>query len=219
MRFSKHILKSKIFQAIVAKIFKFYSWLIFRTCKMEQRISIKSMLLLAEEKCTIFSYWHGRFLIFPEIMQQYGSFTAVVSSSRDGDILTAILNSYGHRTIRGSSRKHSTNAMRGILKLIDQQTSFAITPDGPKGPCFEINGNITLLAHKYNLPVIAMSYSATRFIKLKTWDQFIIPLPFSKIIVDISDPLYFKEAADNQLLKKHMLSQMQELDQLAKLEA
>ncbi len=149
-------------------------------------------------------------------MTKIGRFTAVISSHGDGEFLSHAIESYGHPTIRGSSRKDSTNAMRGIIAAIKSGISICLTPDGPRGPRFKIKGNLTNLAVKYKLPIIPVCYSASRAKVLSTWDRFIIPYPFSKIIIELGDPVNLKKP-DDAFLEEVMNSQMKQLDEIMNL--
>lgn len=109
--------------------------------------------------------------------------------------------------------------MRGLLKTLKQGRGICITPDGPKGPRYKINGNITALAAKFGLPVIPLCFSASSAVVLNTWDKFIIPLPFSKIYIELGKPIYFKGEAsgNNEILAEEMFNQMINLDKKSSL--
>lgn len=149
-------------------------------------------------------------------MSQLGKFAAVISAHKDGEALNYIVCSYGHKGIRGSSRKQSVNAMIGLMKTIKEGVSVFVTPDGPMGPRFKVKGNMPELSYRYKIPIIPSCYSASNAIVLKTWDRFIIPVPFfSKIIIDISQPIHiFSEHKNsgNMIVQKEMLMQTKMID-------
>ncbi len=198
-------------------LIKCYVFILFLTCKIKVNASKKSKDLLVKKKLCIVSYWHSRILVFPKYMTPFGKFSPVISSHGDGEFLSQAVISYGHTPIRGSSGKNSTNAMRGIISAIKSNSSICITPDGPRGPRFKIKGNISNLAAKFKLPIIPICYSASRAKILNTWDRFVIPLPFSRIMIDIGDPIILKEANDS-LVEKTMFDQMVDLDSKLKLQ-
>ncbi len=144
-------------------------------------------------------------------MTKIGKFAAVISAHGDGEFLSRAVESYGHKAIRGSSRKNSLNAMRGIISSLKSNLSVCITPDGPKGPRFKIKGNISNLAAKFKIPIIPICYSSSHAKVLDTWDKFIIPYPFSTIMIEIEDPIYLSKA-DDQMVESIMNTQMQNLD-------
>lgn len=211
----KRILKSQAVTRILVYVIKFYVLLLYIFCKVEVRFDNTSRGLIANNQVCFFSYWHSRILIFPKFMTNLGRFSAVISSHGDGEYLNQVIKSYGHQTIRGSSRKDSFKALIGIIRLLKQGVSLGITPDGPKGPRFKIKGAIATLAAKFNIPVIPITYSASHAIVLKTWDRFVLPIPLrSRIIIEIGAPIYFSEKKRNGNLKieKLMLAQTVHLD-------
>lgn len=182
------------------------------TCKTELRIGRLSNDILTNKKPAVFVSWHSRFLMFLQY-QQFGSFQAVTSASRDGEYMEYILKFFNHSAIRGSSRNKGTEALRAIFKIPRESLRLFITPDGPKGPRFQINGNVDSIARRFNVPVVPICYSASYAKVFKTWDRFIIPLPFiSKIILEFGEPI-----ASNSLsaphIKDSMFKQMTDLDQ------
>ena len=212
----KKILKSKSFVTLAVAIINFYVFLLFLTCRFTIKQSAKSKEILDEKKLCIISYWHSRILIFPKFMTRYGKFAPVISSHGDGEFLSRAVSSYGHDPIRGSSGKNSLNAMRGILTALKSNCSICLTPDGPRGPRFQIKGNISNLAVKFHIPIIPICYSTSNAKILQTWDRFIIPFPFSKINIDISEPIFLKKA-DDLKVTEIMMAQMSELDKKLKL--
>jgi len=207
----KRILKSRAFVILAVAIIKVYVQILFWTCRVSVRIAPESKKIIDKKQLCFLSYWHSRILLFPKYMTTLGKFSAVISAHGDGEFLSHAIASYGHKTIRGSSRKQSTNAMRGIISTLRSGISVAITPDGPRGPRFKIKGNITTLAAKFKTPIIPICYSTSNATILNSWDRFIIPMPFSRVQIEIGDPIYFNES-DDSLLEMRMMEQVTALD-------
>jgi lysophospholipid acyltransferase (LPLAT)-like uncharacterized protein len=146
-------------------------------------------------------------------------FGAVISSHGDGEILSNIISSYGLQTIRGSSRHKSFSAMSGMIRSVRDGRSLALTPDGPIGPRFKINGNICEFTNKFSLPIVPICYSATNAKVLNTWDRFLIPIPLLSVIyIEIGKPILCnsgKAPIENKALEEIMLKQMKFLDKRA----
>jgi hypothetical protein len=211
----KKILRHRLAQAIIVSVLKLYVTLIFKLCPITIRFHSEAKKLISENQPALFCYWHSRILLFPRLMTGFGRFAAVISAHGDGEYLNQVIASYGHQTVRGSSRKNSLQAMMGIIKIIKHGISIGITPDGPKGPRFKIKGAIGELALKYDLPVIPMTYSASHAYILKTWDRFILPLPIkSRIIIEIGKPIHItkKDEQPNIRIEEIMLKQTYNLD-------
>ena len=184
-----------------------YCFLLRKTCSIELRAHKKAVAALKNGRTFVFS-WHGRILIFPPYADHYGLFTAVSSPHSDGNLIEQFLDHYGHSIIRGSNSKQAIQAMRAIKKELELNHNIFITPDGPKGPKFKINGSSYDLAVKYKSDIVSASFSCSKGWKLKTWDEFVIPALFSKIILEISEP--FVGSKDE--FEKYMNDQTTKLD-------
>ncbi len=144
-------------------------------------------------------------------MKKFGKFKVLTSLHKDGKYVDQFVKLYNHDTIRGSSFKGSLSATKDIIKSIQQNERIVITPDGPRGPRYKVNSALTNLAIKFNIPIICLSFAATRSKTLKSWDNFTIPLPFTKILVNISKPYKFNNTQNNEL-EKIMIKQLNDLD-------
>lgn len=161
--------------------------------------------------------WHSRFMMFLPI-KEFGSFHAVTSAHNDGNYLQMALDHYGHKAIRGSSRRKATDAVRGILSIGRDKTRLVITPDGPLGPRFKIKGSVFKIAQKMDLPLLPFTYSATHAIVLKTWDRFIIPIPFiSKIVMVWGPEIKPSSIKSVEELEEVMLSETKAVDKMCNL--
>lgn len=208
----KKFIKTRFAVAVISAILNFYVKIIFWTCKFIVTESKKAKELLDNDRLCFITLWHSRILVFPKFITNRGKkYSVVISSSTDGEFLASIIRDSGHNIIRGSTRKRAASALRGVIKAIRDNYSVFITPDGPKGPRHKIQGNVVNLAHRYKLPIIPMTYSATSAKVLTTWDRFIIPIPFCKIYVDIGEPIFSVKPTDTQV-ELIMLDQMKKLD-------
>lgn len=219
--FVKISLIAKIQQNIIvysiASIARFYCLLIWLTCKINVNISPNADIILRTKQPCIFALWHNRLLIFPKLLSKYGKFTAVISLHADGEYLNKFISFYNHQAIRGSSNKGSFKVIKSILASLANGISVVITPDGPRGPRFQINSNITLIAQKAKVPIIPICYSISKAKILKTWDKFIIPLPFSIINVEIGNPIPSGIEDSQKILQAVMWQNMCNLDKKSKL--
>lgn len=138
---------------------------------------------------TIFTFWHNRLAFGPKILLEKTDVAALVSSHSDGKIISSVIKKFGFDVIEGSSNKKSIHAVREIINKLSCGQNVVITPDGPRGPRYRINSNITKIAKKYNAELIPIYCRATRYFSLNSWDQLIMPLPFTKIIVKFGDAI------------------------------
>jgi hypothetical protein len=115
--------------------------------------------------------------------------TVLTSPSKDGEILAQLVGAFGMEAVRGSSSRRGSRALLELVKLIRGGRDIAITPDGPRGPRYSLGPGIILLAQTTGARILPAHASFSRCVRMKTWDGFIIPLPFSKVSVTIDEAL------------------------------
>jgi lysophospholipid acyltransferase (LPLAT)-like uncharacterized protein len=139
--------------------------------------------------------WHNRLLIFPLVLRRFfpnRPGAALISASRDGDLLTDAIHRFGYDVIRGSSSRLGASAILQLTQMLASGRDVVITPDGPRGPAYELGPGIVFLAQKSGATVLPMNLEYSGSWRLGSWDRFIIPKPFSKVRVLISRPLRVK---------------------------
>jgi lysophospholipid acyltransferase (LPLAT)-like uncharacterized protein len=135
--------------------------------------------------------WHNRLLIFPLILRRFfpnRHGAALISASRDGDLLTDAVHRFGFDVVRGSSSHLGTSAILQLTQVLAAGRDVVITPDGPRGPAYELGPGIVFLAQKSGAAVLPMNLEYSRCWRLGSWDRFIVPQPFSKVRVLIDRP-------------------------------
>lgn len=142
----------------------------------------------------IFAFWHNRLFVMPLAFRRWCGHrkgaVGLASASRDGTLLSHILERIGIRTVRGSSSRRGSAATLALIKEMREGYDAMITPDGPRGPRYRLNPGVIFLAAKTGQPILFLQVEFSRCVRLRTWDRFIIPLPFSRVIFT-SLPLYF----------------------------
>jgi len=156
--------------------------------------------ILAEQspKPSLLCFWHNRILgitfafdrLYPK--NRLGV-TVLTSPSRDGEILAQLVAAFGMGSVRGSSSRRGSRALLELVRLVRIGRDIAITPDGPRGPKYSLGPGVILLAQNTGARIIPMHAKFSRCIRMKTWDGFIIPLPFSKVSVTLAEPLEIPE--------------------------
>lgn len=147
-------------------------------------------------KPVIFGIWHNRLALctfmysgfvrrrFPE-----RRLTALVSASRDGGLLTRILELFEMQAVRGSSSRRGAQALVEFRRAAARGLDLAITPDGPRGPCYLVQDGVIIAAKVTGLPIVPVSYHAHWKLRLPSWDHFQVPLPFSRVEIRSSTPI------------------------------
>ena len=141
----------------------------------------------------IIAFWHNRIFGIPyNYRRLFGKRTIVTlsSRSRDGEYSTRIQGKFGGETIRGSSSSGGSGALKTLVREIQKGKDCAITPDGPRGPKYSIHDGAVAVAKLASVPIVPVSWDCTRKKVLRSWDNFIVPLPFGRTVFIFGDPIY-----------------------------
>jgi lysophospholipid acyltransferase (LPLAT)-like uncharacterized protein len=152
----------------------------------------------------IFCVWHNRLaMALPsynaEVRKTWpaNGLAAVVSASRDGAFLASILEHFGIQPIRGSSSRRGPQALLEATSwIVDKGYNAVITPDGPRGPCYKISDGILSLAQLTGRPIVPLAFEAKSKMKMRSWDKFQIPLPFTRCTFSFGEPIFVPRDAD-----------------------
>ncbi len=107
----------------------------------------------------------------------------LTSASHDGAGLAAVAKVMGLEAIRGSSSRRGSAALREMVRAVDRGLDICVTPDGPRGPRYQLSPGLIKLAQMTGSPVMAVHIHFGYALRLKTWDRFVLPLPFSKLTI------------------------------------
>ena len=135
--------------------------------------------------------WHNRLLVFPLVLRRFfpeRHGAALISASRDGDLLADAVRRFGYDVVRGSSSRLGASAILRLTQVLASGGDVVITPDGPRGPAYELGPGIIFLAQKSGAAVVPMNLEYSRCWRLGSWDRFIVPRPFAKVRVLINRP-------------------------------
>ena len=145
-----------------------------------------------ENKNFVAAFWHGSMMI-GWYQHRNGNTASLVSQSKDGDVLAAILEKWNYHVVRGSSSAGGGEALEQMILLMHQKYSLAITPDGPRGPIYKMKAGAVITAKKSNRPLFLAGIGIKNKFILKSWDRFEVPKPFSKVVAIYSDPIFIDE--------------------------
>ena len=135
--------------------------------------------------------WHNRLLIMPLVLKRFFPHrqgAALISASRDGGWIAALVQRIGFDVVRGSSSRQGALAMLQLTDVLAGGRDVVITPDGPRGPVYVLGPGIVLLAQKSGAVVFPLNLEYSSFWRVKSWDRFILPRPFSKVRVILGPP-------------------------------
>ncbi|MSU24476.1 MAG: DUF374 domain-containing protein [Opitutus sp.] len=128
--------------------------------------------------------WHNRLFLAAEIVRRFRAGRpayALVSASRDGAWLTAFFSMAGLRAVRGSSSRLGREAATALVQVLRAGHDVGITPDGPRGPCYELEPGGVIVARRTRAPVLLIGADFGSAWRLRSWDRFYLPKPFSRV--------------------------------------
>ncbi|ASQ91078.1 hypothetical protein CHL67_09255 [Prosthecochloris sp. GSB1] len=166
-------------------------------------------IAVAGERGIIYAFWHGKMLcgwllskkLFPE-----KTIVAVVSLSKDGQLLSRTLSRLGFGLIRGSSSRGGEEVKRSMIEETEKGNIVALTPDGPRGPLHAFKYGTLRLASEHRLPLVFAEISYEKALRLKSWDRFEIPRPFSAVDVTLHsiEPPLFRNSEEVAVFEKRL---------------
>jgi len=189
----KKITYSFVAQEIICIILQGYMHLVYFTSKKKFINNDIFINLVANKKPTIVAFWHNRLVMIPFLALKLKKslpqhkFMTLASKHGDGRFVGRIMQKFGFIAIAGSTNNKRKNrgidfsSMRKIISGLKKGQTLGITPDGPKGPALQINGELINIAKTTGASIILASYSAKKNIVFNSWDKLKLPLPFNKI--------------------------------------
>ena len=156
------------------------------------RITEKNKIVIDEleksGKNYVLAFWHGSMLL-PWYIHRGKKMIALISKSKDGDLLARVLKNWKYRVIRGSSSTGGDVALGIMVDYGKNKHSITITPDGPRGPRHKLKAGAVIAAKKSGLPLILIGVGIKNKRLLNSWDMFAIPKFFTSVNLVYSDPI------------------------------
>ena len=159
--------------------------------------------LIQDNNGAIFVAWHGRALMLPFFWRNTRQMKALVSPHNDGRIIAKLLKDFNILSIDGSSNRNAKAAALDIVRELEKGNVVALISDGPRGPRMRLNKSVIYFAQKTGKPIMGFTYSAKNAsVMEKSWDQMIVPKPFSKGAVVTTKPLFVPKNVSEEQMEK-----------------
>lgn len=183
--------------------------------------------LLAGGQGFIIAFWHARLLMGAALKGETDRpVHMLISAHRDGEIIANAVKGFGVNLIRGSAadpkkpekNKSGAPAIGAMIAALDQGAIVGMTPDGPKGPAEIAKIGAIKLAAFSGAPILPGAYSASRGLRLKTWDRFLLAAPFSRLAFAARPPIHVERNADAAALERaraHLEAELKEAGRIA----
>jgi lysophospholipid acyltransferase (LPLAT)-like uncharacterized protein len=146
-------------------------------------------------------FWHGRLLMMPCAQRPPMTYHMLISGHRDGQLIARTIGRFGSGVVAGSSSRGGALAVKQCIDLLAAGVAVGITPDGPRGPRMRAAGGAVEIARRTGVPMLPVTYSVTRRRILGSWDRFLLPLPFSRGVFILGEPIEVPANARSEALE------------------
>ncbi len=163
-------------------------WLLAKSCRWTILGEEAYRNLRIQGRPTVILVWHGRIFVVPYFFRRRG-IMPLVSPSKDGEIAAQIMERWGYKILRGSGSHSVVRAWNEMKRELGRGGEVIIVPDGPRGPDRVLKQGCIKLGAETKAVLIPFSFSASKRRTLRSWDQFLMFPPFSRVVVVYGPPI------------------------------
>lgn len=174
------------------------------TLRLKMDETTKHLLLNKNQKTCVFYFWHDALFMAPLLRKFRGkrSMYGLMSASKDGAWLEALVRWFKVKAIRGSSTWRGSIALKELEMNAHKTCDIVITPDGPKGPRHRCKYGSLKWALETDLCIICLQINTSKAWALSSWDHFRLPLPFTSLSVKAHQIIRDSSTSLNCLIEK-----------------
>ena len=181
------------------------SWFLrvwFSTCRVTECGSENRQRADENNNAVIAIFWHFSLLyVFYHLRSD--SATVLVSASEDGDYIAELAKNLNFDTARGSRNKGGLRALKELMVCLKKGRHVGIVADGSQGPPLVVQSGAILMASRTGAAILPMTWSASRYLSVRSWDRTALPLPFSRIRFHYGEPVYVPSGIEGDVIEEH----------------
>jgi lysophospholipid acyltransferase (LPLAT)-like uncharacterized protein len=149
----------------------------------------------------IYAFWHENMLL---LAYHYGrpDVLVLISHHADGQLIADICTHLHFGLIRGSTTRGGAEALRQMIQA-GSGAHLAITPDGPRGPRRKVQSGLVYVAARTGMPIVPIGIGFRRPWRMKSWDRFAVPRPWSRAICITAEPIHVPDVTDREQLEHY----------------
>lgn len=163
----------------------------------------------------IFTFWHSCIFTATYFWRKRG-IVVMSSQSKDGEFTSRFIKRFGYGTARGSSTRGAGRALAEMTECLANGLDAGFTIDGPKGPANVAKPGAVTLARHSGQAILPFHVEVKRYIELPSWDRLKIPLPFTRAITLIAEPIYVSRSLSNEEIEAKQKRLQETLDELCR---
>jgi lysophospholipid acyltransferase (LPLAT)-like uncharacterized protein len=145
--------------------------------------------VLKRGQVPIYASWHQRFFPGITFIAKRKPISIMISQSKDGELISRIVDQLGWHPVRGSSSRGGKRALKEVYTLAKKGCKVAHIVDGPKGPQGVVKPGLLIISKASGMPILPTITSAEKKWVFNSWDRFIVPKPFSRVIIRFGDEI------------------------------
>jgi lysophospholipid acyltransferase (LPLAT)-like uncharacterized protein len=147
------------------------------------------------------AFWHGRLAMMPYTWRRGVPICMLQSPHPDGRLIALTVNRLGIQTIYGSSKRGGAAAMRAVIKTLQAGTCVGFTPEGPRGPRMRAGLGVVHAARLSGRPIVPCTFAVRRRRVFKSWDRFVLALPFTRGVFICGEPIHVDRNANDDAME------------------
>jgi hypothetical protein len=177
-------LAQRLVLAVAPRVVWALLWIVGLTWRFEVIAEEGVIPVVSGEKAgpEIYCFWHQCVLPCAMYFRKSGA-VILISRSFDGELITRILRMFGFDAVRGSSSRGAREGLVGLQRVIETGRTAIFTADGPRGPIYRTKMGPIKLAQTTGAPIGAFHLEPEHAWTMRSWDRFLIPKPFTRIVV------------------------------------
>ena len=187
--------------AVVPRLYVALTAAWFGSCRLEIRGRNNLEQVLAQGAAVV-PFWHYSVFYMLYHLRSYPG-VAMVSASKDGEYIARVARLLGFETVRGSANRFGVRALKGMVDHVKQGKNAGIVADGSQGPALKVQPGAVMLAAKSGSPIVPVVMAAQRYKTFHSWDHTILPMPFSRIIVEYGDLVQVPEKLTSEIVEQY----------------
>jgi len=162
------------------------------------------------DKPALYVSWHQRMSFFARYLAKKHP-VIMISQSRDGEYGKRFADCLGFGYVRGSSSRGGIKALRDMINYLKEGRSAGILADGPLGPPRIAKTGPIIIARKSRVPIVPIMWGCNRFWTFNSWDRYLIPRPFSKIVIRAENPIFVPEKDESTKMLEFYRKRLQHI--------
>jgi len=191
---------SELFISFLYRFCRAYSW----TFRLKVENEKEWMDYLDNGGSVLLCIWHQQFFSAIRHFQNYKVFnpSIMISQSSDGEIVAGVAERTGWNTVRGSSSRDGRGALKKMIANLKESKLAAHIVDGPRGPAGKVKAGVIRLAHATDAVIVPFSVSAEKAWYFNSWDKFLLPKPYTKVLLHFGKMIKFDRVKDREILEE-----------------